>query len=153
MSSRDMPPSVRKDARPVWVTALRVAPFVVCAALSLWVAGSAPQGRKPFAVDFSLVPEDLARSITKVPHLGGVAALVLLAVLAFGMRRLLWAFLAVMLLGIGWEIGEATAVGHYARLADLAPNLVSGLTTIAIVATIRSFLERRGQSPLVDGSQ
>ncbi len=104
-------PSGGPDPR-AWVRWARAAPFAIVAALSLWIAVRAPRGRKPFSADFSLAPEDLLRSMTKVPHLVGVAVLFLLAVLAFGTRRLSWAFLAIMLLGVGWEMCEATVVGH-----------------------------------------
>lgn len=126
-----------------WVRGMRAAPFAICATLSLWIATRAPKGRKPFTADLSLVPEDLLRSMTKVPHLVGVAVLCLLAVVAFGPRRLFRAFLTTMLLGIAWEIGEATVIGHYARLADLAPNLAGAALALALVAAIRWFIDSR----------
>ena len=81
--------------------------------------------------------------MTKVPHLVGIAVLYLLAVLAFGTRRLSWAFLATMLLGVAWEICEATVVGHYARLSDLAPDVTGALVALALVAGIRRFVDAR----------
>jgi hypothetical protein len=126
---------------------LRIAPFAICAALSLWIAHRAPRGRRPFSVDFSLAPEDLLRSMSKVPHLVGVAVLVLLAVVAFGERHLFRAFITTMLLSVVWEIEEATVVGHYGRLADLAPNLTGALVAIALVAAIRWFIDRRNSGP------
>ena len=117
--------------------ALRVAPFLAVSALSLWVAGRAPEGRKPFQFDVSLSGEDLARSMTKVPHLRSIAILFVLATLAVGSDRLLLALGLTMLVGFGWEIAETTVVGHNARLADLAPNLVAGIGSFAIVAAIR----------------
>lgn len=83
------------------------------------------------------------RSATKVPHLVGVAVLVLLAIVAFGTRRLRWAFLATMLVGAGWELCQTTVVGHHARIADLGPNLVGALTAIGIVAAVRSYISQR----------
>lgn len=130
-----------------WVRRIRAAPFVICATLSLWIAMKAPNGRKPFTADLSLAREDLIQSMTKVPHLVGVAVLFLLAVVAFGTRRVVWAFLATMLLSIGWEIGEATVIGHYARLADLAPNLTGAVLALALVAAIRWFIDGRAARP------
>ena len=126
-----------------WVRQARVAPFVICAALSLLTAMRAPHGRKPFTADLSLAREDLLRSMTKVPHLVGVAVLSLLAVVAFGPRRLGWAFFATILLSVVWEIEEGTAIRHYARLSDLAPNLTGALLALALVAAIRWFLDDR----------
>ena len=126
-----------------WVRRTRAAPFVILAILSLWIAQRAPNGRKPFAVDFSLDRQDLLQSMTKVPHLVGGALFFLLAVVALGTRRLFRALLATMLLGIGWEIGETTVIGHYARLTDLAPNLAGAVLALALVAAIRWFIDGR----------
>jgi VanZ family protein len=126
-----------------WVRWVRAAPFVICATLSVWIALRAPHGRKPFSADLGLTREDLIQAMTKVPHLVGVAVLVLLAIIAFGTRRLAWAFLATMLLSVSWEIAEGTVVGHYAKLADLAPNLTGALFAVALVAAIRWFIDNR----------
>ncbi len=74
---------------------------------------------------------------TKVPHLRGFAVLVLLAVVAFGTQRLLEAFVATMALAISCELAQATVVGHHARLADLAPNLLGGAIPLVVVAGLR----------------
>jgi hypothetical protein len=122
---------------------IRAAPFVILAILSLWIAQRAPKGRKPFSADLSLDRADLMQSVTKVPHLVGGALFFFLAVVAFGTRRLGRALLATMLLGIGWEIGETTVIGHYARLTDLAPDLTGALLALALVASIRCFINGR----------
>jgi hypothetical protein len=127
---------------------LRGAPFVIVAALSIFVAAQAPHGRKPFAIDFSISLDDLARSMTKVAHLRSIAVIFLLAVLAVGTQRLMLAFGLTMLVGVGWELSEATVVRHYARLADLAPNVVSGLTTLAVIAGIRWIFNARNKRQL-----
>jgi len=127
---------------------LRGAPFVIVAALSIFVAAQAPHGRKPFAIDFSISLDDLARSMTKVAHLRSIAVIFLLAVLAVGTQRLMLAFGLTMLVGVGWELSEATVVRHYARLADLAPNVVSGLTTLAVIAGIRWIFNARHKRQL-----
>ena len=135
-----------------WVRLSRAAPFVILATLSLWIAQRAPNGRKPFAVDFSLDRQDLIQSMTKVPHLVGGALFFLLAVVALGTRRLFRALLATMLLGIGWEIGETTVVRHYARLTDLAPDLTGAALALALVAAIRWFIDGPAarSSPIAD---
>jgi hypothetical protein len=119
---------------------LRVLPFAVAGVLSLWVAGRAPSGRQPFQVDLSLSARDLLQSMSKVPHLRSTAVLFLLAALAVGSHRLVVALLLTILVGVGWELAEATVVGHHARLADLAPDLVAGLTALAIIAAVRGLL-------------
>lgn len=57
--------------------ALRMLPFVVLSMLSLWVAGRAPRGRKPFEFDMSISASALAEAVTKVSHLRSVAILFL----------------------------------------------------------------------------
>lgn len=128
---------------------LRSAPFVIVAALSIFVAAQAPYGRKPFKIDLSISPDDLAWSMTKVAHLRSIAIIFLLAVVAVGTQRLVLAFALTMLVGVGWELAETTVVRHHARLADLAPNLVSGLVSLAVIAGIRwIFQARTGASTL-----
>jgi hypothetical protein len=132
-------------------------PFVAVSALSLWVAGRAPQGRKPFQVDLSLSADDLALSMTKVPHLRSMAIIFLLAALAVGSRRLASAFALTMLVGLGWELAEATVVGHHARLADLAPDLVAAVSALAMILGLRwvvtSRVKRRSAHPTADAAQ
>jgi hypothetical protein len=132
---------------PNRITWARALPFAICAALSIAIAMRAPRGRRAFSVDFSVAAADLARSMTKVPHLVGVAVLTLLAVLAFGTRRLSWALAATMLLGVAWELCEATVVGHYARVSDLAPDLTGALVAVGIVAAMRWALNARRGDP------
>lgn len=115
----------------------RALPLVVASALSLWVIGQAPNGRKPFQVDLSLSVEDLARSMTKVAHFRSIAILFLMAVLAAGSRRLLLALALTMAVGLGWEAAETTVIGRNARLADLAPNLAAGVAALVTVLLIR----------------
>src|SRR5438067_2405794 len=106
---------------------IRATPFAIVAALSIFVAAQAPYGRKPFHIDFSIAREDLAWSMTKVAHIRCIAVIFLLAVIAFGTRRLLLAFAATMLVGVGWELAESTVIRHHAAVADLAPDLVAGV--------------------------
>jgi hypothetical protein len=136
--------------RSLLMRILRSAPFVIVAALSIFVAAQAPHGRKPFAIDFSISLPDLARSMTKVAHLRSIAVIFLLAVLAVGTQRLMLAFTLTMLVGVGWELAESTVVRHYARLADLAPNLVSGLASLAVIAGIRWVFQARHRRRLLE---
>jgi len=141
----DMTRPLPRPVRPFWLHVIRALPFAISAALSVVVAGRAPQGRHSFDVDFSLAVEDVARSMTKVAHWRSIAILFLLAVVAFGVRRLWVAFAVTMAVGVAWEFAEATVVSHYARLADLVPNLVSGLLSLGLVAGLRWALARRDQ--------
>lgn len=129
--------------RAAWLRLTRAAPFVIVSALSIFVASQAPHGRKPFQVDFGLSRDDLALSMTKVAHLRSIAVILLLAVVAFGTQRLVVAFGATMLVGIGWELAETTVVRHHARLADLAPNIASGAFCVFALAGIRWVVQRR----------
>ena len=42
-----------------------------------------------------------------------------------------------MLVGVGWELAETTVVGHHARLADLAPDLVAALSALVMTLGLR----------------
>jgi VanZ family protein len=133
----------RPASQSMWVRVLRFVPFVVVSVLSLYAAARAPRGRKPFQVDFSLSLDDVSRSMTKVPHLRSVAVILLLAVVGFGVYRLLAAFVATVLVSIAWEIAQTTVVGHNARLADMAPNLVAATVTVLVLLAVRTVCERR----------
>lgn len=119
------------------VRILRVVPFASLAVLSLWVAGTGPRGRKSFQFDWTISGSELVRAVTKVPHLRATAVLFLLATLAVGSNRLLLAFGLTMLVGVGWELAEATVVGHNALLIDLAPDLIGTLTAVVFVVLAR----------------
>ena len=119
------------------VRILRVVPFASLAVLSLWVAARSPLGRKPFHFDWTISGSEVARAVTKVPHLRATAVLFLLATLAVGSNRLLLAFGLTMLVGVGWELAETTVVGHNARLIDLTPDLIGTLTAFGFVVLAR----------------
>ena len=123
--------------RGVWLRIARIVPFGLVAGLSLYGAGRAPNGRKPFQLDLSLSGHDLLRSMSKVPHLRSIAVILLLAALAFGTNHLFRAFVATTLIGVSWELLQTTVVGHHARLADLAPNLVSASATVLALFALR----------------
>lgn len=97
------------------VRMLRIVPFACLAVLSLWVAGRSPLGRRPFQFDWTISGSEVARVVTKVPHLRATAVLFLLATLAVGSNRLLLAFGLTMIVGVGWELAETTVVGHHAQ--------------------------------------
>jgi len=122
---------------PARATLLRAVPFTVIAIISIVAAGRAPKGHHPASFDFSLAAADVARSLTKVAHWRSIAVLFLLAVVAVTVRRLTAAFLLTMAVGVGWELAECTSVGHYARLADLAPNACSAATVLLLLYVMR----------------
>ena len=133
---------------------LRIVPFACLAALSLWVAGRSPLGRKPFQFDWTISGSELAQVVTKAPHLISTAAFFLLATLAVGTNRLLLAFGLTMLVGVGWELAETTVVGHHARLIDLAPDLIGTLIGLLFVIVARWVVQRiRNRQAEVSDSQ
>jgi VanZ family protein len=134
------------------VRILRIVPFACLAVLSLWVAGRSPQGRKPFQFDWTISASEVARVVTKVPHLRATAVLFLLATLAVGSNRLPLAFGLTMLVGVGWELAETTVVGHHARLIDLAPDLIGTLTALVFVVFARWVVRRIGNQEQVTSS-
>lgn len=120
-----------------WKRALQVIPFIVVSVLSLWAAGRAPHGRKPFEFDLSISPDAVVRSMTKTPHFKSIAIIFVLAVVGVGAHRIALAFGLTMLVGFGWELAETTVVGHHARVADLAPDLVAGLACTIVAVGLR----------------
>jgi hypothetical protein len=117
---------------------LRWLPFVALTALSLSVAGGLPHARKPFEVDISVSSQALLVSLGKWSHYKSTALHFVLAVVAVGVQRPVLATGLAFLVGIGWELVEITAVGHHARLADLAPDLGAALACLAVLLAIRS---------------
>ncbi len=121
---------------------LRVLPFVALSLLSLGVAAGIGRERKPFIFNFSLATSDIVKSLGKVAHFESTALIMLFAIIAVGHRKLPTAFVLTMVVCIGWELAEATAVGHTARLADLLPDLVSALGTIGVIVLARYFVDQ-----------
>lgn len=122
------------------VSVLRWLPFLLVAGLSLWVAGGLPGARKAFELDLGMSFGSLMESLGKIPHYKSTALLFVLATLAVGRRRLLGAFLLTLCVGVGWELAEATAIRHHARVADLAPDLVAALACVAVASLLRGRL-------------
>lgn len=106
---------------------LRWVPFVATALFSLVMSALAPDGRRPFHIDWSLSLDALEFSIFKPPHIGATAVLAFLAVLAAGRSRWPLALLLTVGVGAGWELCQTTVIGHYARLSDLAPDTLGAL--------------------------
>jgi VanZ family protein len=106
---------------------LRWLPFLAASAYSTLSSAAAPDGRKPFVIDWSLSPAAIEFSITKQPHIGAAAILGLLAMIAVGRRRMPLALMMTMAIGAAWELGQSTVIGHTARLSDLLPDAVGAL--------------------------
>lgn len=117
---------------------LRWLPFAVLTALGLWVAAGLPQTRKPFEVDLSLSRAAILESLGKWAHYKSTALHFVLAVVGAGVRRAGLAFWLTILVGVGWEVAETTAVRHHARLADLAPDLAAASTCLALLLVLRA---------------
>lgn len=125
------------------VVVARAVPFVVCAGLSIWVAGRAPSGRRAPQFDWSVDLSAVARAVTKVPHMKWMVVLFLLALLAVGFRRSGTAAGLTLAVGVGWELAETTVVGHHAALVDLLPDGVTVLAVWVVIVGIRTRAWRR----------
>jgi hypothetical protein len=115
---------------------LRFIPLVTLAIISLWVAAGLSVQRRPFHFDYDLSSYALQSSLHKVEHFKATALVFMLAWLAFGNRRLSVAFVLTIFVGLGWEIAESTAVGHTARLSDLAPDLVAAVSCLLVAILV-----------------
>lgn len=127
------------DSWSSFLRRLRWLPFGLATVLSLWVAAGGTRPRKPFAWDLTLSRQSLAESLGKGPHYKSTALVFLVATVAVGPGRPLAAFALTMLVGVGWELAETTAVRHHARTADLAPDLLAALPCLAILIGFRSW--------------
>jgi VanZ family protein len=106
---------------------LRWLPFVATALFSIVMSALAPDGRRPFYIDWSLSLDALEFSIVKPQHIGATAVLAFLAALAAGRQRWPLALFLTVAVGAGWELCQTTVIGHYARLSDLAPDTLGAL--------------------------
>ena len=118
---------------------LRWMPFTVMAVISFCVAAGVGHPRKPMSYDLSLSSESVAFSLAKVKHYECIALFFFLALLGVGPRRAGVAFWISMAMGLGYELAEMTALGHTCRLADLIPDLLAALASLAVC-----LLARRG---------
>jgi hypothetical protein len=112
---------------------IRWLPFAAAVAVSMWVAAGASRGHKAFAFDLGLSADSLVFSLSKAPHYVSMALIFVLAIVAVGMRRPIAALGLTMLVGLSWEIAEATALGHTARAADLVPDMLAALACLALL--------------------
>lgn len=112
---------------------LRWFPFLTVSIASLWAAGHAPAGRRAPQFDWSFDPDALLLALTKVKHIGAMALIFVLAVLALGPKRSALAAAVTFVVGALWEVLQTTVVGHNARLADLVPNAAGILLAWALV--------------------
>ncbi|CAN5390759.1 hypothetical protein BH11PSE9_BH11PSE9_12830 [soil metagenome] len=128
---------------------LRWLPWASAALLSITVSFLAPDGRKPFDIDWRITQAAWEFSIFKGPHIGVSAMLALLAVIGTGRHRLGLAFAITVLVGAGWELGQTTVIGHQARLTDLAPDAIGAFFGCLWGAGILWLLEaeRRANGP------
>ena len=129
---------------------MRALPLVVFASLCIWDAARAPRGRHPFELGTDVSPAALALALTKTKHMTVVAVVFLLALLAVGLGRLGLAFVLTNAVGLTWELAQTTVVGHSARVADLAPNLVVAGGCALMVHTVRAVVRRTRRSDRSD---
>jgi len=124
---------------------MRWVPFALAAFISIALSSEAPLGRKPFHFDWDVSWANLEFSLFKEPHIGASALIGMLAVVA--LRRGLWslALLLTVAVGLGWELGQTTVIGHSARLADLLPDALGGALGVAWGCAMLWLAERMGR--------
>lgn len=122
---------------------LRWLPFMVAAFCSIAIAFVAPDGRKPFHIDWNLSIDAIRFSLEKGPHVGASALLALCAVVATGSHRFGLACGMTVLVGGCWELGQTTVIGHQARWSDLAPDAVGAVLGSAWGACLLWLLARQ----------
>lgn len=131
-----------RDPRPLWKQALdlnvmRKLPFWMLAFASIMIAFHAPYGRKPYEFNWDFSWEAIEWSLYKPLHIAGCTLLMVLGVLAFKWKHWWVAALLTMLVAFGWEVAQTTVAGHYARIADLAPDFLGVVLGWLIVEGIR----------------
>ena len=119
------------------VCILRLLPFPAFAVASIIWAARAPNGRKPLVVDWDMSLAAIANALTKLPHMASMLFLFALALLAVGPRRGGLAAALTFAVRITWEAVQTTVVGHNARAADMAPNLLAVLIGWLVVELVR----------------
>ncbi len=116
---------------------IRKLPFWMLAFASVLIAYHAPYGRKPYDFDWDLSWAAIEWSLYKPLHIAGCALLMVLGVLAYRWKRWWLAATLTMLVGLSWEFAQTTVAGHYARIADLAPDFLGVVLGWLIVEGIR----------------
>jgi len=112
----------------------RWVPFVVVSLASLWASAQTTLGYRDPVFDWDLSWPAIANALTKMPHIGSMFMLFVLASLAVGTGRLWLAALLTFAVGIGWEVVQMPTLGNNPRLADLTPDLVGIAIGWAVVA-------------------
>lgn len=135
------PQSPRKP-RPLWrqsldIEVIRQLPFWMLAAASLLAAYHAPYGRKAYEFNWDFSWAAIEWSLYKPLHIASCALLMVLGVLAYKWRRWWLAATLTLLVALGWEFAQTTVAGHYARIADLAPDFLGVVLGWLIVEGIR----------------
>lgn len=120
----------------------RWVPFAVISIASLWASAQTTQGYRDPVFDWDLSWPAIANALTKMPHVGSMFMIFLLAALAVGLGRLWLAALLTFAVGIGWELVQMPTIGNNPRLADLAPDLV-GIGIGWVVVALGTMLWRR----------
>lgn len=121
---------------------LRLAPFILIVLLSFCIAYGVRSPRKGFHFDVDISGSAILDSLSKVQHFQATLLVFVLAWIAFGRRRLFICLLLTTIVGLMWEICEATALSHSARLSDLAPDLVAAFGSYLLALVVSRFLFR-----------
>lgn len=120
----------------------RWVPFIVISTASLWASAQTTQGYRDPVFNWDISWPALANALTKMPHIGSMFMIFLLAALAVGVGRLWLAALLTLIVGIGWEVVQMPTIGNNPRLADLAPDLV-GIGIGWVIVALGTRLWRR----------
>lgn len=104
--------------------AARWVPFVVVSIASLWASARTTEGYRDPIFDWDISWPAIANALTKMPHIGSMFMIFVLAALAAGSGRVWLAALLSFVVGVGWEVVQMPTIGNNPRLADLAPDLV-----------------------------
>ena len=99
--------------------------------------------------DMQLSLENVARSITKLPHMILFGIFFLLTVIQFDRidrRTLAWSLLATLVLGLIVEIEEgATRTGN-CRMTDVLPDFIGAIVGMALVIIVVMIRNRLGET-------
>jgi VanZ family protein len=121
---------------------LRWAPFIILSVVAIWYAAQAPDGRKPFEMNFDVAPATLAHVAIKPVHFRAFGILCWLAIVAVGAPRMPLAIALTLLVGLAVEIVQGTVAGHNARLADMLPNVIAACSAAVIYRLGAAFVRR-----------
>lgn len=120
----------------------RWVPFAVISIASLWASAQTTQGYRDPVFDWDISWPAIANALTKMPHVGSMFMIFLLAALAVGVGRVWLAALLTFVVGIGWEVVQMPTIGNNPRVADLVPDLV-GIGIGWVIVALGAMLWRR----------